>query len=57
MQTAAVIEFHENHLTYGAKRRGFLLDEADTLLGERITRDDLMAHRLVTGPTTLARLS
>lgn len=41
----AVIRFHEDHFTYDAERRGFFLDEPDTLLGDRITRIDVAAHR------------
>jgi len=41
----AVIQFHEDHFTYDAERRGFYLDEPDTLLGDRITRIDVTAHR------------
>ena len=37
-----VIHFHEGHFTYDAARRGFFLAEPDTLLGDRITRVDVM---------------
>ena len=37
-----VIHFHEDHFTYDAARRGFFLAEPDTLLGDRITRVDVM---------------
>ena len=44
-----VIQFHEDHFTYDAPQRGFFLDEPDTLLGDRITRVDVMEFRVAQG--------
>lgn len=44
-----VIQFHEDHFTYDEHRRGFFLDEPDTLLGDRITRVEVMEFRVSQG--------
>ena len=53
-----VIQFHEDHFTYDALRCGFFLDEPDTLLGDRITRVDVMTYRVSQGwePVTTVKL-
>lgn len=55
---ALVIQFHEDHFTYDATRRGFFVDEPDTLLGDRITRVDVMQYRVSQGwqPLTTIKL-
>lgn len=44
-----MIPFHEDHFTCDATRRGFFLDEPDTLLGVRITRVNVMEVRVAQG--------
>lgn len=53
----AVIQFHEDHFTYDAKRRGFFLDEPDTLLGDRITRVDVTEFRVSQGWTQITTIT
>lgn len=50
---SSVIQFQEDHFTYDAKRRGFFLDEPDTLLGDRITRVEVMEFRVSQGWTQI----
>ena len=52
-----VIQFHEDHFTYDAKRRGFYLDEPDTLLGDRITRIDVTEFRVSQGWTQITTIT
>lgn len=44
-----MIRLHEDHFAYEATRRGFFLDEPDTLLGDRITRIDVTRRRVSKG--------
>ncbi|MBC7761074.1 MAG: hypothetical protein H7201_04610 [Candidatus Saccharibacteria bacterium] len=44
-----MIQFHEDHFTYDAKRRGFFIDEPATLPGDRIARRDVTQFRVSQG--------
>lgn len=46
---SVVIEFQEDHFRWDGTRRLFFLDEPDTLLGDRIRRTDVQAHRHKSG--------
>ena len=52
-----MIQFHEDHFTYDAKRRGFYLTEPDTLLGDRITRSDVTKFRVSQGWTQITTIT
>jgi len=52
-----VIQFHEDHFTYDAERRGFFIDEPDTLLGDRITRSDVTKFRVSQGWTQITTIT
>lgn len=52
-----MIQFHEDHFTYDAKRRGFFIDEPDTLLGDRITRSDVTRFRVSQGWTQITTIT
>lgn len=52
-----VIQFHEDHFTYDEHRRGFFLDEPDTLLGDRITRTDVTEFRVSQGWTQITTIT
>ena len=52
-----MIQFHEDHFTYDAKRRGFFLDEPDTLLGDRIARSDVTQFRVSQGWTQITTIT
>lgn len=43
------IQFKEDHFVWDAERRRFFLDEPETLLGDRLPRTDVQAHRLKEG--------
>lgn len=51
-----MIQFQEDHFTYDKKRRGFFLDEPDTLLGDRITRTDVTEFRASQGWTQITTI-
>ena len=51
------IQFHEDHFTYDAKRRGFFLAEPDTLLGDRITRSDVTQFHVSQGWTQITTIT
>lgn len=52
-----MIQFHEDHFTYDAERRGFFIDEPDTLLGDRITRSDVTKFRVSQGWTQITTIT
>lgn len=52
-----VIQFHEDHFTYDASRRGFFIDEPDTLLGDRITRIAVTQFRVSQGWTQITTIT
>ncbi len=43
------IQFQEDHFVWDAGRRRFFLDEPETLLGDRLARTDVQAHRVHEG--------
>ncbi len=52
-----MIQFQEDHFTYDEQRRGFFLDEPDTLLGDRITRLDVTEFRVSQGWTQITTIT
>lgn len=52
-----MIQFHEDHFTYDEARRGFFVDEPDTLLGDRITRVEIMEFRVSQGWTQITTIT
>lgn len=43
------IQFQEDRFVWDAARRRFFLDEPETLLGDRLARTDVQAHRVQEG--------
>ena len=44
-----MIQFHEDYFAWDSKTSQFYLDEAPTLIGDRVTREELRALRIGAG--------